>query len=86
MESQKLQFIMIKKLFKYLTLKKTVSMAKQHDTPENKENQKDIKHLINALIKSNEDLKVLKKQFSFDEQHFISSTIKANDKLLESLK
>jgi hypothetical protein len=77
---------MIKKLIKYLTPKKTESMAKQHETPENKDNHKDVKNLINALQKSNEDLKIVQKQFSFDNEHFVSVTIKANNKLLDSLK
>jgi hypothetical protein len=76
---------MIKKIIKYLTPKKINPMSKNHENPENKENQKDIKKIINALKQSNENLKVIKKQFSFDEEHFVSSTIKANDELLKTL-
>lgn len=76
---------MLKNLIKYLTPKKINPMSKQHENPENKENQKDIKKIVNALKQSNENLKTIKKQFSFDDEHFVSATIKANEELLKTL-
>ncbi len=74
---------MLKKLIIYLTPKKPEAMAKHNEEIQHQQ-ANEIKKLTKALKKSNEDLKILKKQFGFDEQHFISETIKANDKLLEA--
>lgn len=76
---------MIKKLIKYLTPKKSNPMSKQHETPENKDNHKDVKKIIKALQNSNENLKTVKQQFFLNDNHFISATIKANDELLKTL-
>lgn len=77
---------MIKKIIEYLTKKKPKTMTKHSEQPENKGTEKSTKNLIAALNQSNENLKIMKKQFSFDESHFISLNIKSNDKILESYK
>jgi hypothetical protein len=45
--------------------------------------------MMNAFISSTENLKVIKKQFNFDNEHFVSANIVENERLLkiiESLK
>ena len=59
-------------------------MSKQNDELLQQQ-ANEIKRLSKALKHSNNDLKTIKKQFGFDEEHFISSTIKSNDKILEHL-
>ena len=69
-------------------------MAKNSETPENKDNNKDNKktnyerfmEVFEALQKSNENLKIVKQQFFLNDNHFISGTIKANDELLKTFE
>jgi hypothetical protein len=85
MESGKLQFIMLN-LFKYLTPKKSKPMAK-HEPTETEINQaKQIKKLIKDLKTSTSDLKKMKQQFGFPETHYISITIRENEKHLQTLE
>lgn len=75
---------MIKKLIKYLTPKKPETMSKNGENQQNAELEKEVKKLAKALQQSTENLKSMKKQFSFPEEHYISLTIKSNEKILKS--
>lgn len=39
--------------------------------------------MMNAFISSTENLKVIKKQFNFDKEHFVSANIEENERLLK---
>jgi hypothetical protein len=82
---QTIIYKMLKKLIKYLTPKK-INMSKSELTKNEKNALKyaESSEIFKALQRSNENLKTIKKQFSFDEQHFISITIRANDELIKT--
>jgi len=65
-------------------------MAKVNGTKETKskeiENAQPNEQLVKALQHTNKNLKQLQQQQQLSETHFISINIKANEKLLESLK
>jgi hypothetical protein len=72
---------MIYKIIKYLTPKKKPMSTKAE---ENKQHQAEVKKIIKALTHSNDVLKALQKQFSFDAEHFVSKQIASNEKLIAS--
>lgn len=78
----------MKQLIKFLTLKFN-KMAKQTNTPENKEvnlSEETQKNLIDALVSNTSKLKILKTQMYLNDTHFVCDLIKENEKLLNSIK
>ncbi len=75
---------MFKKLIKYLTPKKSETMAKQGENKPNVELEKEVKKLVKALQHSNDNLKAMQSQFGFPEEHYINQNIKSNEKILNT--
>lgn len=64
-------------------------MSKTTKTQENQPKESIIKfyfEMKEQLLLSNSDLRTIKKQFQFDENHFISHRINENDKIISKLE